>query len=415
MFLTLAETPGPGAALAAALTTRFAIAMDRLGPYPNRPVIAVAVSGGADSMAACLLADHWARQRGGHVRAFIVDHGLRPASATDAATTAQSLSQRHIPSRVLTLSGLPTGAGLQAQARRARHGALGAAASASGCLHLVLGHHAADQAETLAMRALRGPGGAAGIATFSARAAIVLLRPLLAESPATLRAYLRQHGVTWVEDPSNLDPRFERARLRLAGVPPRAPTQGERSAHETATFLARHTTIRPEGFALIHVNFAPPAALGALLRTIGGADYAPASRSIASLCMELRPATLGGVRLMQAGRLDVLAAQRHDGLAAQRRGTGWLLVRELASCRPDIAATSGAIWDRRFRLAQSAPPGWRFGALGTDARQFRGHCGLPSAVLRAMPCLRGPNGEVSFPVATQFMPPQPLSSASFMT
>jgi tRNA(Ile)-lysidine synthase len=61
----------------------FDAAMATLGPFEASPHVAVAVSGGADSMALCLLADGWARRRGGQVTAITVDHGLRPGSAAE--------------------------------------------------------------------------------------------------------------------------------------------------------------------------------------------------------------------------------------------------------------------------------------------------------------------------------------------
>jgi 3'-phosphoadenosine 5'-phosphosulfate sulfotransferase (PAPS reductase)/FAD synthetase len=68
------------------LTNHFVTAMDRLGPFEPCPHLAVAVSGGADSMALTLLAGDWAVRRGGEVLALTVDHGLRAASSTEAAS-----------------------------------------------------------------------------------------------------------------------------------------------------------------------------------------------------------------------------------------------------------------------------------------------------------------------------------------
>ncbi len=384
----------------AALRERFDAAMARLGPFEASPNLAVAVSGGADSMAAALLVDSWVRRRGGTILALIVDHGLRQESASEAADTARRLCGRAVACRILKLSGLSAGSGLQAAARLARHDVLATAAAEAGCLNLVFGHHAADQAETVAMRAKRGTGGLEGIAGWSARGPVALLRPLLGEAPATLRDYLHHEGLGWLEDPSNEDKRFERVRFRLAGVfdEPAAPEGRHRREAEAAAFLARHVTIRPEGFAVIHEAAAPPAALGVLIRTIGGARYVPRGDGLASLGAALRPATLGGVRIMPAGRL----------------GAGWLLAREPALCGAAVPANGGAIWDQRFRLTAPGRPGWRFGGLGADAARFRRPGGLPSAVMQGLPCLRGPVDEIYFPIAAQFMPPQPAAAGPFV-
>lgn len=67
---------------------RFACAMSDIGDFETQPHLAVAVSGGADSMALCLLARDWAAARGGRITALTVDHGLRPASADEAGRIA---------------------------------------------------------------------------------------------------------------------------------------------------------------------------------------------------------------------------------------------------------------------------------------------------------------------------------------
>ena len=92
-------------------------AMDRLGPFEPCPRLAVAVSGGADSMALALLAHEWASCRGGGILALTVDHGLRPASGDEARTTLSRLAVRAIAGRVLTLTALTRGPALAERAR----------------------------------------------------------------------------------------------------------------------------------------------------------------------------------------------------------------------------------------------------------------------------------------------------------
>ena len=69
-----------------------AAALDAIGGFEPRPVIAVGVSGGPDSLALTLLADRWARQRGGVAWGLTVDHGLRPESAAEARTVGDWLA-----------------------------------------------------------------------------------------------------------------------------------------------------------------------------------------------------------------------------------------------------------------------------------------------------------------------------------
>jgi tRNA(Ile)-lysidine synthase len=373
---------------------RFAAAMERLGPYGPAPKFAVAVSGGADSSALALLAAEWAARHGAGIIALIVDHGLRPEAASEAALSRDRLAARHIASIIISLR-LTPGPKLQESARSARHAALAKAARAAGCLFLLLGHHAADQAETVAMRAARGDGGLQGMAGWTARDDVLLLRPMLGIAPQDLRAFLRAENMEWIEDPSNADRRFERVRVRQdgGGMPPADARARHAVEQEAAEFLARHATFRPEGFAVIHANAAPAAALAALLRTVAGAAYPPRRDSVAALAETLRPATLGGVRVQKSGKL-----------------CGWLLAREPAACAPPVTGHRNALWDGRFRLQIDAP-GATFGALGADAAAFRKDSNLPSLVLQTLPCLR--HGAEIRRAPARFTPPAPCCPHPF--
>ena len=371
----------------------FAAAMDRLGPFEPRPRLALAVSGGADSMALALLASDWAAARRGTVRAFIVDHGLRPESAAEAALTAERLIARNIPARILTLTGLTRGPALAERARAARYDALLHAVAEEGIVHLLLGHHRSDQVETVMMRALSGSGarGLAGMPALTETRFARLLRPLLGWPPGAFREFLTARGAAWVEDPSNRDPAARRARLRRDIADPPGTSAGietlarairiagqARAARDAAmaVVLAERAAIWPEGYATLTPGPIAPEALAALLRTIGGAAFAPAPAAVASLARAPGPATLGGVRIMTAGRF----------------GPGWLLVRERRGLSGPIRACPNAVWDGRFRLAGGPPGDWpadlEIGALGADAARFRDRAGPPAAALHGLPALR---------------------------
>ena len=110
---------------------------------------------------------------------------------------------------------------MQETARIARYRLLAEAATRAGYEHILTAHTLNDQAETVLFRLARGSGltGLAGMAHASAvpidaGTAIFLVRPLLPISKARLLATLKAAGVAHSEDPSNLDPRFARPRLR---------------------------------------------------------------------------------------------------------------------------------------------------------------------------------------------------------
>ena len=146
------------------------------------------------------------------------------SSAAEAAATASLLGRHGCEAEILRWSEAKPRSGLQEAARAARYRLLREACRRRGILHLLVAHHADDQAETVAMRAARqsGPDGLAGMSAAVELPEVRLLRPLLGVSRSRLTATLLARGVPWIDDPSNADPRFERARLR-AGNRPAAP------------------------------------------------------------------------------------------------------------------------------------------------------------------------------------------------
>jgi len=103
--------------------------------------------------------------------------------------------------------------GLEAAARAARHAAL----NARGADWIVLAHHRGDQAETLLHRLTRGAGvaGAAAMRAVDPReSGPGILRPLLDEPREALLEWAQVHGLEWIEDPSNADPRYSRNFIR---------------------------------------------------------------------------------------------------------------------------------------------------------------------------------------------------------
>ncbi|MBM3519829.1 MAG: tRNA lysidine(34) synthetase TilS, partial [Alphaproteobacteria bacterium] len=176
--------------------------------------VALAVSGGSDSMAMLRLATEWRDEfrRDCKLSVLTVDHGLRPGSAAEAEKVAARARGLGLDQATLHWAGSRGGAGLQARARKARYDLMASWCREQGAEALLTAHTLDDQAETVLMRlsrtasidslaAIRGDGHWAGTR---------LVRPLLAVRREALRAYLTAIGQGWIEDPSNGDPRFER-------------------------------------------------------------------------------------------------------------------------------------------------------------------------------------------------------------
>jgi tRNA(Ile)-lysidine synthase len=420
----------------------FAAAMFRLGPFEARPAVAVAVSGGADSLALTLLADRWARARGGAVRAVSIDHRLRPESGAELAQLHDWLAARAIRHEIVAWEGDKPAAGIQEAARAARYRLLAGWCRDRGIPHLLAAHHRADQAETYLIRRRAGSGaiGLAGMAAIREMPGCRLLRPLLGVARERLRALLDAEGQPFIADPSNRNPAFERARLRAA--PPDAARAAallaeiarlgvarRRRERAVDAWLARAAALHPAGFAALDPDLlaaAPPAiveaGLAALAAAIGGARYPPRSTSLARLRDRLsaaprRGTTLGGCRFVWwRGRLLVLRE--------------WLRAPAPAGLVPG----GSCLWDRRIAasLPQDACGPVAIGYLGragvaelnrTAARLEAG--GLPPLVRPHLPAAWDETGLLCVPhlgyrrrtcVALPqllFRPERPVSSAGF--
>ncbi len=430
--------------------------MAPLGPFERPPRIAVAVSGGADSLALALFADGWARAMGGEAVALTVDHRLRPGSAAEARQVRRWLGARGLRHHILAWHGPRTDAGIQAAARAARYRLLAEWCARRGVLHLLLAHHRDDQAETLLLRLARGSGldGLAAMAPVSELAPVSigpglrLLRPLLAVPKATLEAALRAAGQDWIEDPSNASDAFARVRLRrlmpalaaegmtaerLAATAARLARARAALDDSLAGLMAEAVALDPAGYARVELSAlrhaAPELALRCLARclmTIGGGAYTPRLERLERLHGELRALGPGGavVRTLAGCRIEARA-----GSALVCRETA------AADAAETVAGGSEAWWDGRFllrlggtgqaRLARLGAEGWR---QALRARPELRQGTIPAPARPALPALWDRSGLLEAPhlgfrragargplvAAVAFAPRHALAPARFM-
>jgi tRNA(Ile)-lysidine synthase len=339
----------------------FSASLASLAQFEGSPFLAVAVSGGPDSLALAILADRWARERGGEICALTVDHRLRPESGEEIRELGAWLSARGIRHEVLVWAGEKPRTGIQNAARLARYNLLDEWCRANGCLTLLTGHHRGDQIETylIRRRAHSGPDGLAGMSAVRELPHCRLLRPLLGIARGRLVALLEAERQPFIRDPSNFDLAFERSRLRHGSAAPVAEISvsalldqigvlgSARRAreHEQNPLFARHVALHPAGFAA----FDPTALtemscetaerlLSAVTTTIGGAPYPPRRERVARLrqvlsAVDKRGHTLGGCRF----------TVRRDRI---------LVTRELAKAAPALRLRAGERirWDQRFEI-----------------------------------------------------------------
>jgi tRNA(Ile)-lysidine synthase len=390
-------SPGaPGPDLIAATDPVFDAHLSQTSDAP----LALAFSGGGDSLALLLAAHAWAEARGRRLIVLHVDHGLQATSGAWAAHCRDIAQRLNLRFEILAWTGPKPATGLPAAARAARHRLLADAARAAGAAVVMMGHTADDVLEARQMR--RG-----GATTPTPRPwgpspawpegrGVFLLRPLLAIRRAALRAALAQQSLTWIEDPANSDPAYARARARavlgcgLEAAPEPSPLG------EDLTALARRARHDPAGtisWSRQDLAGSPAAVLARVL-------------SIACLC------AAGGARPPRGGSVERLAEQvRRDQLftaplagARLTAGSHDLTVAREAgeTARGGLSETQLEpeqvhVWDGRFEVRTAAPGlrvaplAGRMSRLPPEAR--RTLTDLPAATRKALPVLITREGE----------------------
>ncbi|MBD9677103.1 tRNA lysidine(34) synthetase TilS [Pseudomonas sp. PDM18] len=209
-----------------------------LAPWRNAPTWRVALSGGLDSTVLLhLLAQLAAREALPPISVIHVHHGLQAVADAWPEHCQRFCDSLGVPMQVARVQ-VDIGASRERAAREARYAAFAAALGEGECL--LTGQHRDDQAETVLFRLFRGAGvrGLSGMAASRPLGAGMLLRPLLGFNRAELERYARSHGLSWVEDPSNVSDEYDRNYLRnrvLPGIVQRWP-----SAVETIARSADH-------------------------------------------------------------------------------------------------------------------------------------------------------------------------------
>ncbi len=279
--------------------------MDTLGPYEKNPHLAVAVSGGSDSLCLAILAQEWANNRGGKITALIVDHGLRKNSGKECKKTQNILKKRKIFSHCFKwkLSKIPKN-GVQEKAREFRYNIFEDWCFKKNIVHLLIAHHFEDQKETFLMR-LNDNSNIYGLACMPKilfKKKIRILRPFLDFKKKEIIKYLKEKKVNWIEDPTNVSSKYSRNRLRkilpklekkgltdnkLKKILKRAQKERKKIENKLADWLNKYVDINSLGYASI--NFSSLKLLdkddfififSRILNMISGSFYVPKSKYV---------------------------------------------------------------------------------------------------------------------------------------
>ena len=376
------------------LPERFAARMGALlGPdFPTD--IALAVSGGGDSMAMLAMAHDWARVFGVKLWVVTVDHGLREESAGEAEMVARECALLGHPHATLRWHWDGQG-NLQDAARRARLELIDR--WRGGIEHVLMAHTQDDVAETFLMRLARG-SGVEGLSAMAESRVVAgesgpfrVMRPLLNEVRADLRHHIRTLKVPYVDDPSNADERFDRVRARralaslgidaetLAGTAKRLGRAAEALAQRAAdvardcvseaTWAGQPTgdlLIERDSFARVERD-TQLRVLASALQWVASSEYRPRARALEDLLD--RALSGGGGTLLGArtivGRTEIRICREYAALADRITPIGekavvwdsrWRVVQTVADRNLTLRALGPDGWQQAGEKPESAPP-----------------------------------------------------------
>jgi len=393
-------------------SVRFNSLMDALGPFEKKPVIAIALSGGADSMALSLLADKWAKSHGGKIVCLTVDHGLRKESAIEAKQVAEWLSSAGIEHHILINKNKKPESNIQSEARLVRYELMTEWCKKNNILYLLVAHNIEDQAETFLLRLERGSGvdGLSGMAPVSEVNNISILRPLLTVGREELRSHLRKIKQRWVEDPTNKKDVYKRNALRkiLSSVAENEEILTKRLSDTTKTLanarlaleqqtareMAKIATIHNTGFCLVKkkefMQLPDEIALrllSSVLTTISGNIYRPRFEKLSRLFQAIKTQAFKGGTLWGC---DIFLQKENIAVC-----------REYSAIKEkNIKPGSTLLWDDRFEITirkhAKLPSQLKISALGKDGvkniiekkEDSKIIKSIPKKLLYTIPCLK---------------------------
>ncbi len=290
--------------------------------------VAIAVSGGADSVALAMLFCQYAQANNIKLVALTVNHHLRKESGDEVEYVSALMKKFLIEHYVLdwNFEEKPQTA-IEEKAREARYGLLIDWCKQNGYNQLVTAHHQRDQAETFLMRLQRGSGvdGLAAMGKVFVRDDVSIIRPLLDFDPKDLQKYLRAQNVSWVEDSSNQCDDFLRVRVRkilplldrnlnlsvarIANTTLAMASVRDYFEQEVVSYLHKNTknwsnlafSFAPKDFNNLHIEL-KTRILAKIIRLVGKGFYAPTYVELIALITAMqadnfRGRTLGGCEI----------------------------------------------------------------------------------------------------------------------
>lgn len=337
-----------------------------LEPWSREDRVALAVSGGVDSVAMMLMAARWRALSActPSLLVLTVDHGLRPQAILEAQKVAEWACGLGLKHQILSWRGSKPVANIQAIAREVRYRLMIDACHRLNASCLFTAHHLQDQAETVMLRLARGSGvdGLAAMLVETPMMGVRICRPFLNVPRARLRSTVSAAGHSFIDDPSNEDSSF--ARVRIRALMGRLSAEGFSAARlaDTARRMRRAKIALDEAVDALSVRAAHLDPMGfcvlrraALSAVSGELTLRLLVRALMAVGGRIvRPRARLSERLVQAVEDGVVGRRTLHGCRIDLREHDILIWRESGRCGlPVLKLHPGdrALWDGRFQVS----------------------------------------------------------------
>lgn len=396
------------------LQDRFNQKLDSFSELSAGKRLAVAVSGGSDSMALALLVRKWAVENTVDLEILTVDHGLRRAAKQEAITVGKWMESLDLPHKTLVWTGPYPGSGIQKAAREARYRLMSDHCKLENIQALLLGHQLEDQLETFLMRFSKGSGldGLASMREISQQFELQLIRPLLGFKRQELRDFLTEEKQVWLEDPSNENRQYTRTRvgsilselqalpgssLETISLSAERVSRASKALQDIATqrFNA-FCRLSPYGF----IQFPSEAVLDCQ-QEIGLRLLSQALAAVRGDHMPVKLQALENiyVRLFEN---ELSTSETIGGVQISKLRKSWLVCREpgrIGLPELSLAGKKETMWDQRFQIIDTAdekdrdpmlmikrigPMGWRYLKAANPSKE---EARLPAKVRNNLPAV----------------------------
>ena len=310
--------------------------------------MAVAVSGGADSLALAFLMKQYAQNFNIEFVTLTVNHNLRVEAKEEAEYVAELMKKNGIEHHVLEWKHAKLETGIETRAREARYRLLLEWCKRNKISALLTAHHLRDQAETFLMRLQRGSGvdGLASMGYVTERCGVKIIRPLLNMEPQNLRNFLSEKKIAWKEDASNECDDFLRVRVRKM-LPELEKNLGitikkigtavnalnsarEYFASQAEAFINHRCrnwygcawSFNPEVFEQLHDEI-KIRVIAELIKNVGDDTYAPEYVALERLCKvvadnDFKGATLGNCEVLKYNRRIWIVSEDKSGFVLSK-------------------------------------------------------------------------------------------------